>query len=421
MAVPARRYQTARLPQAAAETEVRVFGSILHRMILWELVKVFSIALVGITGILLMAGIISEASQQGLGPGQVLAAIPLLVPTMLPYTVPATTLFAACVVYGRLSADNEILAIKSAGVNLLKVVKPGIVLGLVTSATTLGLYYEVIPCTFRLLRALIVSDAEEFIYSILKRHGVINHASLPYSMYVQGVRGKKLLDPVVKRKDSQGKIDAVATAQEAELRVDMARKVLLIHMTNGITSTADGSRAYFKERTFDMALPKDFGGEGPRRPRAMTWPEMLDNRVEQHEEMEKVSALHSINAAQLLLTDIPFLDVSQLVSALREKMQPFRQQQLALDVEMHMRVALSLGCLFFILVGCPVGIWFSRADFLSSFISCFLPIVIIYYPLMLCGTGIAREGRFPMIPVIYGADALLAVMGVVLFVRLLKN
>jgi len=45
-----------------------VFGSILQRMILWELTKVFLMSLVGITGILLMAGIIAEASQQGLGP-----------------------------------------------------------------------------------------------------------------------------------------------------------------------------------------------------------------------------------------------------------------------------------------------------------------------------------------------------------------
>ena len=45
-----------------------MFGSILHRMILGELVKVFLMSLIGITGILLMAGIIAEASQQGLGP-----------------------------------------------------------------------------------------------------------------------------------------------------------------------------------------------------------------------------------------------------------------------------------------------------------------------------------------------------------------
>src|ERR1700757_743373 len=113
-------------------------------MILWELVKVFVLSLVGITGILLMAGIIAEASQQGLGPKQILAAIPLLIPSTLPYTIPATTLFAVCVVYGRLSADNEILAIRAAGVNLYRVVMPAIVLGLGMMALTLTLYFRII-------------------------------------------------------------------------------------------------------------------------------------------------------------------------------------------------------------------------------------------------------------------------------------
>ena len=87
-------------------------------MIFRELVKVFLLCLVGITGILLMAGIVAEASQQGLNPAQVLAVIPLLVPSTLPYTIPATTLFAACIVYGRLAADNEILAIRAADPSL---------------------------------------------------------------------------------------------------------------------------------------------------------------------------------------------------------------------------------------------------------------------------------------------------------------
>src|SRR5437588_12842974 len=116
-------------------------------MILWELVRVFLVALAAITGILLLAGIVAEASQQGLGPGQILAAIPLLVPSTLPYTIPATTLFATCVVYGRLAADNEILAIKSAGISITKVVGPGLLLGLVMSGVTMGLYYHLIPYT----------------------------------------------------------------------------------------------------------------------------------------------------------------------------------------------------------------------------------------------------------------------------------
>src|SRR5688572_21703801 len=99
-------------------------------MVLWELVKTFTLSLLAITGIMLMGGVVAEASQQGLGPAQILMVIPLLIPSTLPWTIPATTLFAICLVYGRLSADNEILAIKSAGVHLIKVIWPGVVLGL---------------------------------------------------------------------------------------------------------------------------------------------------------------------------------------------------------------------------------------------------------------------------------------------------
>ena len=86
-----------------------------------------------------------------------------------------------------------------------------------------------------------------------------------------------------------------------------------------------------------------------------------------------------------------------------------------------MRPALSVGCLCFILVGCPVGIWFSRSDYLSSFITCFLPIVIVYYPLMMCGTGFAKEGKFEPLVLVWGANVIIGLIGLVLFRRLLRN
>src|SRR5579885_312649 len=165
--------------------EVAVFGSILQRMILWELTKVFLLSLVGITGILLMAGIIAEASQQGLGPTQILAAIPLLVPSTLPYTIPATTLFASCVVYGRLARDNEILAIKAAGINIMKVVWPALLLGTAMSCITMGLYYRLIPYTHYLLRARVLNDVEEFLYDMLRRDLCIRRPNMPYIMWVR--------------------------------------------------------------------------------------------------------------------------------------------------------------------------------------------------------------------------------------------
>ena len=61
-----------------------MFWGSLQRMILVELLKTFSVALVALTGLILMAGVISEAMKNGLGPMQILTAIPLLLPVLLP-------------------------------------------------------------------------------------------------------------------------------------------------------------------------------------------------------------------------------------------------------------------------------------------------------------------------------------------------
>jgi lipopolysaccharide export system permease protein len=397
-----------------------VVGGILFRMMLWELCKVFVMALIAITGILLMAGLIAEATQQGLGPSQILTAIPLLIPSTLPYTIPATTLFAACVTYGRLSADNEILAIKAAGVNLAHVVKPGIVLGLAMSLATMALYYHVIPYTHYLLRAMVLNDAEELLYSLLRRHGQIAHSQLPYAMYVKGVEGKKLLSPVIKRRNAKGEIDFVAHAREADLQVDMLKGQLIIRMYVGVTLGAGGATSNFNSTKFEINLPDNFLKDSIVRARDLTWVQLDERRAELLQEIEETE--------QEIVEKTPFIghpnappDLPLNVAQLRVKQKMARQQIQYVYVEKLMRPALSLGCLCFILVGCPIGIWFSRGDYLSAFITCFLPIVIVYYPLMLCDTNLAKEARLNEVALVFGADAIVGMIGLGLFRRLLRN
>jgi len=86
-----------------------------------------------------------------------------------------------------------------------------------------------------------------------------------------------------------------------------------------------------------------------------------------------------------------------------------------------MRPALSIGCFCFIVVGCPIGIMFSRGDYLGAFITCFLPIVLVYYPLLLAGTNMAKEGRYNEVVLVFAADVVIALCGLPLFRSLLKN
>ncbi len=315
-----------------------MFGSILQRMILWELTKVFVMSLVGITGILLMAGIIAEASQQGLGPTQILAAIPLLVPSTLPYTIPATTLFATCVVYGRLAADNELLAIKSAGINAVKIVRPGIILGLVMSSATMGLYYRVIPYTHHLLRAMVFNDAEELMYSLLRKHGEIKYSSFPYQIFVKGVRKKTLLSPIFKRKDAHGQIDYVAHASEAELQVLPSKGQVLFKMRHCFVTSENDSNGYLGEKDIPVDLPKDFGKQNQRRPRNLTWQEILEQRVELQQQLDDIQARISVGTSALLLAGAA-ADLPKHLEALKNEVSLTRQQMVALDVELQMRPA----------------------------------------------------------------------------------
>ncbi len=320
-----------------------MFGRILHRMIFGELTKVFLMSLVGITGILLLAGIVAEASQQGLGPTQILAAIPLLIPSTLPYTIPATTLFAASVVYGRLAADNEILAIKAAGINVLQVVKPGLLLGILASGVTMGLYYTIIPYSHHLLRTMVLKDTEELLYSMLRRQRVIAHSQMPYAMWVRGVEGRKLINPTFKRRNqATNVIDVVAQAREADLRVDMGKEppVLLVHMRWGVAVCEDGSKAYFEDKVWEVPLPKMVTNQ--RRPRDMTWEELMEERRSMKEKLVDLEDEISSKTARVGKKGEP-ADLPMDIFNLKERRKHFEGLLRQLEVELLMRPALERG------------------------------------------------------------------------------
>jgi lipopolysaccharide export system permease protein len=284
----------------------------------------------------------------------------------------------------------------------------------------MGLYYNIIPYSHHLLRSMVLKDTEELLYSMLKRQGMICHSQMPYAMWVRGVEGKKLINPIFKHRNmTTGQIDMVAEAKDADLRVDIQKRILLVHMHLGDATAGEGTHAIFDDKVWEVPLPEIHTVQ--RRARDMTWEEILAERVKFREEMAKVEVEISLHTSRLLLEGVPN-DLPKHIENLKERSKYFSLQIRYLDVELLMRPALSLGCLFFILVGCPVGIWFSRSDYLSSFITCFLPIVIFYYPLTLCGTQMAKEpGRMNMVLLVWSADILIASVGVVLFWRLLRN
>jgi lipopolysaccharide export system permease protein len=181
---------------------------------------------------------------------------------------------------------------------------------------------------------------------------------------------------------------------------------------------ASGSGAMVADKVWDVELPQEISNQRKQRASDMTWDEMRERGAELRQEIDdekaKIALLHAHHST------VP----EELAKHLEHHhwVVKFKQMEArAVDVEMQMRPALALGCLCFVLVGCPVGIWFSKSDYLSAFITCFLPIVFIYYPLLLCGINLAKTGRMPIALCLWTANGLMALVAFGLFRRLLRN
>lgn len=409
-----------------------MFG-ILYRMIFWELVRVFALSLTGLTGLFLIAGLIQQATQFGLSPSQLLKVIPLLIPITFPYTIPATTLFASCVVYGRLANDNEAVAIKAAGIDLLTILRPAIAVGLLTSGVTLGLYVSLIPRTQQMLQEQLLQDPEEVLYAMLKRERVFKNSNFPYVIYVRDVQGRRLIDVIVKRRarvrtadgaETWAAYDFIARAREARLIVDVEKGTLSIDPDRWVVAGPNSQLESEGSRPMEIPLPDMFSAKAIKsRPMNLEWDELDDRIAEIREEQHDRERLLAKALANVEMETDPAARkvIVDQIPHYKAQIDHFKRQARSVEYEYYIRPALSAGCLLFAMIGCPVGLWANRADYLSTFVSCFLPTVFVYYPILLAGGGLARDGKVEMAVGVWAANAVAATASILLTWRLIRR
>lgn len=110
-----------------------------------ELAKATVLSLVAFTLVMTVFAIIEPLHKQGLAAGQLASLLSYTLPVMLSLTLPVAALFAATIVYGRFSQDNELLACRASGISTLRVLKPAMVLGGLVTVASLFLSNFVTP------------------------------------------------------------------------------------------------------------------------------------------------------------------------------------------------------------------------------------------------------------------------------------
>jgi lipopolysaccharide export system permease protein len=306
-------------------------------------------------------------------------------------------------------------------VHIIHVISPALLLVVLASAVTMFLYLDAIPYTSFLLKSQVGDDVEELLYATLRKDGCINHPKLNYEIHAKTVHGRILHDAIFKRRAPGGKgFDLVACAREAELHLDETGKQILVTMRQ--CEIVQGNTVGFLDDTvWPVEVPGDLGGNMTKlRAMDMTWNELFEYQEKEQREIETLT--NKIDAHQVQIDhgrgEAHF---QKHVSDMANERRVCENHILSMQSELHMRPALALGCFCFALIGCPIGIWFSKNDYLSAFITCFLPIVTIYYPLLFCLINMTRAGKMSPWLGIYDADLAMMLAGMILFRRLTRS
>jgi hypothetical protein len=104
------------------------------------------------------------------------------------------------------------------------------------------------------LRTKATGDIESLLYTMLRKDGYIKHPKLKFEIHVKSIQGRKLYGVVLTRKAADGGSEIFAVADRAELRVDAAKKQILVE--TWMCQPATGGLMEFKIWVAD--LPADF-------------------------------------------------------------------------------------------------------------------------------------------------------------------
>ena len=372
---------------------------ILTRYVVWEVLKLFLAALAALTLIFaIVMGAQRGILQEGLPPLIVLRCIPVILPEMLGITIPVAMLYSVSSVFGRMTGANEVVALKSLGISPMAVVWPVLVLAAFLSLGTVWMY-EIAATWGRPSFARIVGDSiEKIAYSRLQAKGFCDCDLFSATVKRVDERdGKRfLVQPTITVK---GRPKVTITASEAELHTN-AGMLEIECRDSEVNMDGVGRMSYPGKYTLTKPLPPPKWD-----PRHRDWVAMknipgliVDIQAEIDRLRRNRRSLEKLREAHKAL-GVPAAgeDAEQIAGQINQEIADKQLKIYRLRAETYRRWACGFTCLCFALIGTPVAMLWRHADGLTNFFVCFLPILALYYPLLMFGEDLSTSGALPPI------------------------
>jgi len=232
----------------------------LYKYILREIIPNFVSILVVVALIVLATRMLSITElivSKGVGAGMVVRMVLYLLPEIISFALPAAALMSVLLAFTRLGVDNEIIAMKSAGISLYQLLPPVIWISMAGLVVSLWLGIFAIPWGNRSFRDLV--------YQIAKSKADLGIKERVFSEPFDGVvfyvnslsRSRGLMKDifVVDRRDPQ--ISNTIVARAAKVVSMPEQRAIVLHFINGtifMVQKEQGSVRTIQFKTYDLTI-----------------------------------------------------------------------------------------------------------------------------------------------------------------------
>lgn len=370
---------------------------ILYRSVLKDFIGPFILAVMIMTGILLLDKVfllVDLLVRKGVSLLLVGELMVSSLPFVLSFCVPIGVLIASVMVFGRIAHDNELTAIRSAGINVMVLFKPVSIFTVLITLIMIFFNGYVLPEASHRARNLITDIAQKK-PAIRIYEGIFLEDFPGYVIYIGSIddRTGKVSDVTIWEKNENVTQPTLIKSKSGRITTSPDEKYFIIELDAGEISELVSADKYrhltFSEHQINLPIDVEF----TRRERKhRTDREMILS------DLYKMTAnirkdINNINTEISKLKTNPSSDVNKFhledaSAKLRVKQKEYNQYA----TEIEKKFALAVSCLIFLFFGAGLGILIKRSGLGVGFIIGLI-FFAVYYILLIAGEEFSDSVR----------------------------
>jgi lipopolysaccharide export system permease protein len=359
---------------------------ILRNYFIKEFIGPLFLALGVLTFVMILGNLIKIAEMvinKGVDIYSVSKLFVFMIPYLLTYTLPIAALTAVLLSLGRLSSDNEIIAIKASGINIFRLIVPLLIVGTMLSLLLVFFNDRVIPYAHFASRRTLMEVGVKNPTAALEP-GVFINSFEKYVLFIYRIEDNKLYNVRI-YEPQEGKPTRTIVAKRGEFIAIPEKSMIKLKLIDGTADEPDPEnmtnfyklnfKTYFISLNLAQAQKSD---NIDKKPKDMTIKELLNEAKNLKEKG---------------------IDPTPLIT------------------EIHAKISMAFSCLAFILLGSSLAIITRRREKAINFGFTFV-IVGVYYILFISAETLSLQGFINPAIAMWLPNIILGTLGIVLTLRL---